>query len=74
MDEAKEERILCVISESESESSSDDSDTDPSFFVLEETRAKFSNLAIKKKAKARLVSDSYLDLGSNRVVYAIFFK
>jgi hypothetical protein len=42
---------------SESGGSDPDSDEDPSYSILEETHAKFSNLSIKKKkSKARLVS------------------
>lgn len=47
---------------SESESSvsdtceSSDSEGDPDFDILEDTRASFSRLSVKKKAKARLVS------------------
>lgn len=42
---------------SESGGSDPDSDEDPSYSILEETHAKFSNLSIKKKkSKARFVS------------------
>ncbi|XP_062156567.1 zinc finger CCCH domain-containing protein 62-like isoform X2 [Alnus glutinosa] len=48
---------------SESGGSDPDSDEDPSYSILEETHAKFSNLSIKKKkSKARIAED--MNMGS----------
>lgn len=43
-------------SESDPEYDSDESMKDPTYSTLEETHAKFSNLSIKGKSRARLVS------------------
>ncbi|XP_050160538.1 zinc finger CCCH domain-containing protein 62-like isoform X6 [Malus sylvestris] len=53
-------------SESDPEYDSDESMKDPTYSILEETHAKFSNLSIKGKSKARIVKDN--DVGSEAEV------
>ncbi|KAL3008594.1 hypothetical protein AAZX31_07G040500 [Glycine max] len=45
-----------ITTESDSDSDWDDSEEDPDFHLLEETHSKFSNLSLKHKAKAGLIS------------------
>ena len=54
----EEEEVYCESEGSHSDYDSDGSDKDPTYSILEETKAKFSKLSIKnnKKSKARFVS------------------
>lgn len=60
----EEEEVYCESEGSHSDYDSDGSDKDPTYSILEETKAKFSNLSIKnnKKSKARIVENK--DMGS----------